>query len=315
MGQRIRKCALGATLVTLLGLSASAAAPAAPPGACANAAPCNDNYLSSLELNAPGTRLNRTSTMKDVRNTSTATVQPNIFNPCGQTTCPLGPTETTSCGSVSYGKTLWYDLHPDTDGTISVRTAGFDNVITLYRYDNNPGSASYLMPDTAHRACVHQSGFPSEQLVAPISKGASYTIQIGGVVSAQNPTGAGGPLQALFDFFAKPPRRLSAQTTLTARATGNGIQLVSLSVSTARAAKVSVDCGGFCRPTSKSEHATEQFPGLRGTAMPAGSTLTIRVTAPHSIGALIRYKIGRGSFNKQTFCTEPGSRKPRTKCH
>jgi hypothetical protein len=293
----------------------SASAPAAPPAGCANAAPCNDNYLSSLELNAPGTRLNRTSTMKDVRNTSTATVQPNIFSPCGQTTCPLGPTETTTCGSVSYGKTVWYDLHPDIDGTLSVRTSGFDNVITVYRYNNDPRSASYLVPDSAHRDCVHQSGFPSEQLVAPVKKGASYTVQIGGVVSAQAPTGAGGPLQILFDFFAKPPRRLSAQATLTARATSNGIQLVSLGVSTARAAKVAVDCGGFCRPISKSKHATEQFPELRGTSMPAGSALTIRVTAPHSIGVLIRYKVGRGSFNKQTFCTEPGSRKPRTKCH
>jgi hypothetical protein len=316
MGQRkIRRWVLGGVIVATLGLSASASAPAAAPQACANAAPCNDNYLSSLVLNAPGTRLNRTSTLKDVRNTSTATVQANVFNPCGATTCPQGPPETTSCGAVSYGKTIWYDLHPDTAGTISVRTSGFDNVITLYRYSNDQASPSYLVPDSAHRVCVHQSSFPSEELVAPVQKGASYTVQIGGVVSAQAPAGAGGPLQALFDFFPKPPRRLSAQTTLTAKATSNGIQLVGLSVSTARAAKVAVDCGGFCRPTSKSKHATEQFGELRGTSLPAGSALTIRVTAPHSIGALIRYKVGRGSFTKQTFCTEPGSRKPRTKCH
>jgi hypothetical protein len=253
--------------------------------------------------------------MEDQRSTSAATVQQNIFSPCTGTTCPQGPPEVTSCRSVSYGKTIWYDFHPDTDGSISVRTSGFDNVVTVYKYDNNPHSPSYLVPDSAHRVCVHQSDFPSEQLVTSVSKGQSYTVQIGGVVSPQAPNGAGGPLQVLFDFFAKPPKRLTAQATLTAALTGNGIALLGLSVSTARAAKVAVDCGGYCRPEAKADHATETFPALRGVKMPAGSKFTIYVSAPHSIGVLIQYTVTRGPFIKRTFCTEPGSRKPRNKCH
>jgi hypothetical protein len=118
-----------------------------------------------------------------------------------------------------------------------------------------------------------------------------------------------------FDFIPTPPRRLSANATLTASPTSNGVQLLGLSVSTARAATVSVDCGGFCQSQSKSKQATETFPNLHGVRMPAGSTLTIRVTAKHSIGVLIQYHIVKGNFHKQTFCTEPGSRKPRTSCH
>ena len=94
-----------------------------------------------------------------------------------------------------------------------------------------------------------------------------------------------------------------------------GRKTVGLSVSTARAATVSVDCGGFCQQQSKSKQATETFPSLNGKNLPAGSTLTIRVTAKHSIGVVIQYHIVRGNFAKKTFCTEPGSRKLRTSCH
>jgi hypothetical protein len=57
-----------------------------------------------------------------------------------------------------------------------------------------------------------------------------------------------------------------------------------------------------------------QFPGVSGVHMPSGSKLLIHVTAPHSIGSLIQYTILPGNFSKQTFCTEPGSNKPRSKC-
>jgi hypothetical protein len=252
--------------------------------------------------------------MTDERDTSSATVQSNIFNPCTASACPAGPTEITNCGATSYGKTIWYDFYPDSDGTISIRTSGFDNVISLYTFDNNPRSPGYLVPDASHRGCMHQSSFPSEQLVAKVKKGLAYTVQIGGAVSSQAQNGAGGLMLVQFDFFAKPPRRLSAQATLTATPTSNGIELLSLSVSTARAATVSVDCGGFCGPQSKSNKATENFP-VHGVRMPAGSKLSIRVTAKGSIGVLIEYDISRGGFTKHTSCTEPGSRKPRTTCH
>lgn len=276
-----------------LGFFAVSAAPASGPNA-----PVNDNYIDSLELNRPGTRLNRTDTLRAIPNTANATTQSDIFKPPASG----GPPEITTCRGVSYGKTVWYDFYPDSDGNVRIRTAGFDNVITLYRFDRHT-----LLP-LSHQ-CAHQGTFPSEELDASIKQGLAYTIQVGGV------NGAGGPLQFLFDYFVPPPHRLTADSTLKARALSNGIQLLALSVSSARTTHVAVDCGRFCAPQSKFGKSVESFPALNGINMPAGSQLHIRVTAPHSIGVYIQYNIVAGNFTKVTRCTEPGSRKPRTKCH
>ena len=314
MGQRkLRRWIVSGGAVAILLLVMSAPAPASTSSVCANAAPCNDNYLDSLELNKPGTKLNRTITLKDFRDTSTATVQSNVFNPCGAASCPPGPGEDTSCDGTSYGKTIWYDFYPDAGGTVLIRTSAFfQNVTALYTFNNNPNSPSYLVP--IHKQCA-VSTLGAGQLVAPVKKGVAYTFQIGGVDSAQAPTGAGGQLETLFDFIPTPPRRLTAQSTLTARATSSGIELLNLTVSTARAAKVTVSCGRYCSSESKKDSTVETFGKLHGVQMPAGSTLSIHVTAPHSIGVLIQYNVTRGNFSKQTFCTEPGSGKPRTSCH
>jgi hypothetical protein len=288
-----------AVAVISLALGASGFAPANTP-----APPVNDAYLNSLGLNGPGTPLNRTDTLKDVRNTTNASVQTNIFDPCGRVTCPAGPSEVNSCRGVNYGRTIWYDFYPDTDGVVQIRTSGFDNVITLY-----PFSLKTALPNVGKSRCVHNSSFPSEQMSAPVLKRHSYTIQVGGV------NDAGGPLQFLFDFFATPPHRLSAQSTLEAKQTSNGVELLGLSVSAARSADVAVSCGRFCRRESKTKQAVETFPHLKGVRMPAGSTLGIRVTAPHSIGVYIEYDILVGNFKKRTRCLEPGSRSPRRTCH
>jgi hypothetical protein len=214
---------------------------------CAGTNPINDNYLCSLNFNAPGKPLNSTDTLEDTENMATATTQNNIFSPCGLTNCPSGGAEVTSCDGTSYGNTIWYDFYPNAKGLVSIRT------------------------------------------------------------------------QALFDnVFKTPPKRLSATTFLKASTLSNGLDLSSLTVSTARGAKVSVSCSGLCRSVSKSVPRfgsnTLQFPSVSGVRMPSGSKLLIHVTAPHSIGALIQYTITPGNFSKQTFCTEPGSNKPRSKC-
>jgi hypothetical protein len=290
--------AVGAAML-LGGGAVVASAPASPPRP-----PINDAYINSLELNKPQTKLNRTATLKSVlASTASATVQSNIFNPCGQASCPPGPREITSCHGVSYGNTVWYDFYPDADGQVSIRTSGYDNVITLYRF-----SLKTLLPDARHRQCEHESSFPTEQLIANVQKGKAYTFQIGAV-------NGGGPLQMLFDYFVTPRKRVTASSTLTARAQPNGIQVLGLSVNTARKARVEVNCGPFCRPQAKSGHAVETFPHLNGLQLPSGAKLQIRVSRKHEIGTLIQYTIKPGNFAKQLFCMEPGSRKPRRTCH
>lgn len=276
----------------------------------ASGPPVNDDYLNSLEINQHGTTLNKFSTLKDTPNTLLATTQSNIFNPCGQNDCPGGPREQTTCKGVSYGKTVWYDFYPQSDGNVRIRTAGVNNVISLYQFNDNPRSRFYLLPNKRTRQCVHQSNFPAEELDAQVLKGRSYTIQIGGV------KGAGGPLQFLFDYFVPPPGRLQADATVKASPTSTGISLLGLSVDTTQGAQVSVECGRFCRQESKivGKEQSVSFDDLSGVSLPAGAKLIIRVTAPHNIGVYIEYDIVKGNFVKVTRCTEPGSKKPLTTC-
>jgi hypothetical protein len=278
------------SVVAVGGASAPAQAPTPP---------INDNYLQSLELNKPGTKLNRTDTLVDNRDTSAATVQADIFNPPNHG----GPAEVTSCAGAQYGKTIWYDFYPDAGGVVRLRTAGFDNVIAVYSFDPHT-----LLPDLAHSQCIHQSSAPAEELLASVTGGGAYTVQIGGV------NNAGGPLQVQFDYIPNPPHRLSADATLKARALSNGIQVISLSVSAPRGTRVEARCSRGCH-SQVQEAKTVSFPRLRGARLTAGSKLQIYVTAPHSIGAYIQYQIKPGNFVKTARCLSPGSRKPRTSCH
>jgi hypothetical protein len=289
----------------LAAVAVAAIAGVDPAPAAAPAPPINDSYLNSLGLNRFGRPLNRTDTLKDVRDTTGATVQQNLFDPCGAATCPPGPAETTTCKGTSYGATIWYDFYPDANGSAQIRTSGFDNVITVYSFDRHT-----TIPNAHTRQCHHESSFPSEQLVASVKKGGSYTIQIGGV------GGATGPLEFLFDFIPTPPKSLTADATLKAHPTATGIQLLGLSVNvSARKARVEVNCGHLCQPEAKSGRSVESFPRLSGISLPARSTLNIYVTAPQMIGVLIRYHVLAGNFNKVTNCLEPGSRKPHRTCH
>src|ERR671936_1123860 len=94
-----------ASLVALVALAVPAVALAAPP--------VNDDYLKSKRINAPGTRVPREE-VKDAVDTTEATTQADLFIP-GTGTGGGGP-ETTTCNGRSYGKTVWYDVHPDVDG-------------------------------------------------------------------------------------------------------------------------------------------------------------------------------------------------------
>jgi hypothetical protein len=278
----------GLTLVLLGGFGVAAEAADAP---------VNDAYLNSLQLNAPGKPLNHKDTLRDVQDTTAATVQTDLFDPPSNG----GPAEVTTCHGTSYGQTVWYDFHPDANGTMSIRTSGYDNVITLYTFDRDT-----LEPHK--RRCMHRGDFPSEQLVAPVKEGRAYTVQIGGVGTNS------GSLETLFDFAVTVLKRLRAEATLTAAAEPGGIELRGLTVSTVKKARVAVSCSSRCRRKVKQGSRKYEFRNLKGVHMPAGSRLRIRVTAPKSIGVYIAYNIRSGSFTKVTRCLRPGSRKPRRKC-
>jgi hypothetical protein len=308
--------ALGAAL-TALAVTCATAAVAQTPGA-----PVNDHYLQSLRLNDPGTRLERQDTLRDVRDTTNATLQADVLNPPESG----GPAEPTSCEGAALDKTVWYDFYPDVRGLTRIRASGFDTVISVVPFDRRTG-----VPDFASRLCFNDSTSTTEEVLVEVRRGGSYTVQLGGV------NGAGGSLEFLFDFLADTdgdgvlddndrcrtlagssrggcPPRLQADSTIRALPTAGGIEVLALSVTAPRRSRVAVSCSSGCPSEVKRARSTVRFRRIQGRNLSAGSKIVIRVTRRRSIGAYIVYRIQAGNFKKVERCLNPGSRKPRKRC-
>ena len=296
---------------------------ALPAAATAQTPPVNDNYIDSLRLNDPGTRLERKATLRDVRDTSGATVQTDVFSPPQSG----GPPEPTTCQGASYGKTVWYDLYPDVNGVARLRASGFDAVLAVVPFDRQTGR-----PDFSKALCSNASASTTEEYLVEVRGGRAYSVQVGGA------NGAGGSLEFLFDFLADTdgdgvldtvdrcdrldgpkgnngcPRRQRVNTTLRARPTANGIEIDALSVTARRGSRIVVTCSRGCRRQVKRARSTVTFPALRGINLPAGARLEIRVTRPDFFGEFARYTILPGNFKKIERCMNPGSRVLRRSC-
>jgi len=279
-----------AALATMVATGAAATVTAAAAGP--EPPPINDNYLSSLNLNNPHTKLNREDTLTDMRNTSAATVQSNILSP------QPGPAELTGCEGVSEGKTIWYDFFPNANGFMRVRTsATFGTVMAVMPY--NPTT---LLPEDNQRVCAVNAPTKAGELFASVQAGKSYTVQVGGVNSA------GGELEVLFDYFVQL-KHLQAETTLTAQPLPSGIKVVSLLVSAPTKARVEVRCTRGCSPQAATGKSVG-FSHLHGAVLPNGSTLKIYATAKNEVGTYIEYRISHDRFKKAQRCLAPGTKKP-----
>jgi hypothetical protein len=309
---------LVASLVALVALAVPAVALAV--------VPVNDDYLKSTPINRADTRVPREEVKASV-DTTEATTQADLFLP-GTTVGGGGP-ENTTCNGHAFGKTVWYDLHPDVDGAVEIQTGGFDVAINVYEFDN--ASAKILRS-------VGCSAEPGTQdfIVPRVEGGRHYTIQVGGVDAGMGP--AAGILQLTFQFFAdrdddnvfdpldscpdQPgvraaggcPPELRATPKLTATPTATGIIVRKLSVSATKGAKVEVRCRRRCSGHQARTAGVVSFPLLRGRALPAGAVLEIFVTKAHSIGSYVRYDIVRGNFKRVDRCLRPGSHTPRKTC-
>jgi hypothetical protein len=302
--------------LTVAALCAPATAVAAPP--------VNDDYLGSIPVNSPGTKLSR-SVVKDQRDTTEATTQSDLFSP----TATGGGPENLSCGPIQFGKTVWYDFHPDQAGAVEIVTGGFPLAVDVYEYAAQPPSI------TANLQCA--TGADAQDVIVPdVRKGHHYTIQIGGL-----DTGAGaasGMLAFQFQYFADTdrdgifdpldkcptqpgvagaggcPPELKATATLTATPSSGGIVVRSLKVAATRGARVNVRCRRGCSFNQAHTAKTVRFAALAGKALPAGSVLEIFVTKARSIGAYVRYDIVSGNFKRTDRCLKPGSKKPLKRC-
>jgi len=297
----------------------------APAGASA-VAPTNDNYLQSLRLNEDGSPLERQDTLRDVRDTTDATTQSDVFNP-GPNGQPGGggPPEPTTCQSSTYGKTVWYDMYPDVNGLVRLRANGFNTAIAVVPFNRSTGA-----PNFGARQCADQSTGPAEEFLVSVRGGRAYTIQIGGVNNAF------GSLEFLFDFLADTdgdgvldaddecprtagtrrngcPVRIAAEVNFRAQPTANGIRFVSFRVVASRGARVQVICPRCGRQVRKA--GTVGFPRMRGRSLSAGSKIVVRATKRGAIGRHITYRVVRGNIRGPVNrCMNPGSRRPRRRC-
>lgn len=297
----------------------------AAPAAALAVVPINDDYLKSTPINRADTRLTREE-VKTTVDTTEATTQPDLFAP--ETAGGGGP-ETTVCGGRAFGKTVWYDLHPDVDGAVEIQTGGFDVAIGLYEFDNRTAKILRLVQCSAEPGT--QDFIPSSRLKAK----RHYTVQIGGLDNGLGPLG--GTLGISFQFFADRdddgvfdpiddcpdvpamrhggcPEKLEATPKLTAAPTGTGITVKSLSVSATKGAKVEVRCRRRCSGHQARTAGVVSFPLLRGRALPAGAVIEIFVTKTQSIGRYVRYEVVRGNFKRVDRCLRPGSHTPRKTC-
>ena len=305
-------------LACLLALAVGAPAPAAA------APPANDNYLNSIPVNGRGSRLSR-ETVKDARDTREATVQADLFAPPNT---GAGP-ETTTCEGVAFGKTVWYDFHPDSYGTVELQTAGFDAVVAVYEFDPLTSRITHSV------GCMNEAG-STEDMFVPVARKRSYTVQIGGVGAGA--AAASGDLQLTFQFFGDLdrdgifdpldrcpslagvqaqsgcPPELKATPKLTATPTADGITVRKLTVAASKGAKVALSCVRKCSLKESHTAGTVSLKSIRGRALRAGAVLEVRVTKKGAIGLVYRYTVTRGNFKRVDRCLLPGKTTPRTKC-
>jgi hypothetical protein len=285
--------------VTAAALTATAAPALAAP-------PPNDNYLASTPLNAKGTTLAFQST--DSVDTTEATTQSDLFNPGpdGQPLGGAGP-ENTRCNGTVFGKTVWWDFHPKVDGGVEIKTSGFDNVITVYEWDDstNPNDPN-VAKITKTVQCQDASPGTAEDMVLldEVKGGRAYTVQVGGV---QGPGGliAGGPLSFELDYFADtdgdgvldaqpdhcrttpgpdssggcPPGLNVSPLINFDKLPGVGIRIQSLSVGhLPKGARVTARCGGCPTARATAKHSSVTFRSLVGRIVKKGSKVQIQVT-------------------------------------
>jgi hypothetical protein len=271
--------------------------------------------------------------LTDQVDTTEATVQSDLFNP-GPDGQPLGGdgAEPTNCHGTVFGKTVWWDFHPPVDGGVEIKTAGFDNVVTVYQWSDRTSKIVRTVD------CQDTAGI-TEDLVLPdeVKAGKAYTIQVGGVAG---PGGviAGGLLSFELDFFADTdgdgfldaegdkckttpgprafggcPPELNIAPVIKFDSTGTGIKITQLLVGhLPKGAKVQVKCRGCRTVATVAKHSTVEFKTVEGRSVNKGSKVQIRATLGRTgkgkyrygaTGELITWPVQAGGIGtKRTQC-------------
>jgi hypothetical protein len=334
-----RRLAMAVLAVSLSGLWASAAS--------AQPAPGDDNYLSSFKIPQAATTGSSALTFTDSEDTTNATTQSDLFNPDknGMPFGGAGP-EPVTCDGVTYGKTIWYDLHPRIQELVELEASGFPTAISIYQW--SPATALI----TRRIGCqVSEGSLNDFTVLSELHAHTPYTVQVGGL---STPTGfASGPIEFTAAIYpdhdgdtvpdqidACPtlagirrlsgcPPRIDPSITLDWRpAGGSALALTQLRVGSlpggARVEARCRSCGLDQVKTTGRHGGAVSMSAFLGRALPEGATLQIWATkrATRSgdyrygaIGGYASYPVQSGTIGTRVSrCLMPGSLTPRVTC-
>jgi hypothetical protein len=343
---RLTVCAAAVLLGVAITVPASASA----------AAPTNDNYLSSWVIPepqfVPRFRPVPEVTRTIVEDTTGATTQPDLFNPNKQGLAfGGGGAEPLACNHVSYGSTVWYDLHPDVPMGVQLIASGYPTAIAIYQYN-----ARTAMLDRKSVLCqttgANTNTFP---VLGDLKAGKSYTVQVGGLQNGAS--FFAGPLQVTFNLFPDHdadgqvdgvdncpflpgvmrfdgcPPTINVTPSFNYKTAGSGVRLTALSVSSIPGgARVEARCRqcGVREVVMAGRHANSvTLSRFVGVTMPAGAHLEVWVTKSAvtgkagqtsiyrygAIGRYANYTVKNAALGSRVLgCLLPGSLKPRRSC-
>lgn len=291
------------------------------PAAVRAAPPINDNYLQSIRIVDASGRI-PVGVVRDVRDTSDATVQTDLFGPDatgGGTEPTLAP---AVCGGVTYGRTEWYDFSPVSDGAVELRASGPENVLVLYAFDR---ATSVLGTELA---CTQPS--TGTDLVQEVRAGRSYTVQVGGVDRGLGP--AGGATTFSFELFADAdrdgildaldkcptfagiarfggcPATVAARAAMSLIQDASGMHVTPLVVHGPKGARVLVRCHRKCSgqwAVRIGSARVAKVARVARLALASGAQIDVSITQAGLFGRFLRYTVRASGLRTAFRCLLP----------
>ncbi len=327
-----------ATLVASVFIAGPAHAQPSPPP--------NDNYLSSTVITEAATTGFSDTQYTDVEDTTLATTQSDLFNP-DRNGLPFGGAgpEPLTCQGITYGKTIWYDLHPKVDEGLEFEVAGFPTAVTLYQWDVN---TSLIVRTVGCQ--VSTTNLNDFVLLRDLEKGKAYTVQIGGVGAGSQADS--GTLDVTANFvpdhdgdgiydqmdacrtlpgvqrFDGCPPTLKPGLSWNAN-TSSGVRITQMLVTgLPGGSQAQIRCSCRIQQTLKlkgsSTSANATAGAFVGRTLPVGATVEIWATHRATgtgefkygaIGGYLKYVVNSSGLSVPVKrCLMPGSRVPRTTC-
>lgn len=303
---------------------------------CSDAITCATAAGGALQVNAA----NSGAPANDLR-AGAAPLPLNTATNESNATASVEAGETTTClqdgTSRAYGKTLWFAFDVPAAGQVTIRAGG----------TNNRDAVIALYAGTSPTALACDDNDATQTLQATIAVDlapGTYLLQVGGHGTSPVATIADFPISLEFTPAPAPvpialpvpdttsvpganppgtpaptaqPKRVSATLAAASRRLGSGLRLTRYSVLGVPAgATIDLRCAGRGCPFTHRTTTVAQAKSVallrlfRHRRLRAGTTLTLRVTAPSRIGLVKTQEVAAGRLKTTTRCLAPGATRP-----